>query len=254
MTNPPAKKSLGQNWLVNTGVAERIVQAAGLDDSSTVLEIGPGTGVLTTLLSESAGRVIAVEKDARLIGELRTRFTDNPRIRIEEGDALELDPTALGLESGGYTVVANLPYYITSHFIRMLLSAWPRPSSAVLMVQSEVAERMTAAAPDMNLLALSVSLYSAVERVMRVSRGSFRPVPSVDSAVVKLTPFVLEDTERTSRERALDVARRAFGQKRKMLTATLEESALLACGIEPSSRPQELPSDAWLCLAQRPSG
>ncbi len=227
-----AKKSLGQNFLVNPGVLARIVEAAGVAAGDTVLEIGPGTGTLTRALAATGASVLALEKDARLIEPLADAFRDVPNVRILAGDALQLDPAELGLQLGTWKLVENFPYYLTSLLIRLITESW-RPELAVLMVQREVAERLTAKAPDMNLLALSVQLYTLPERVMNVARGSFRPIPDVDSAVVRLV--IDPDTDRAHAERILAVAKRAFAHKRKQMKA----------GPRPGMRPQELSVDDW---------
>ncbi len=251
-----AKKSLGQNFLVNQGVVERIADAAGLTRDDTVLEVGPGTGTLTRALAARAGRVIAVEKDQRLIAELRASLPDN--VEVVEGDALTFDPAAHGLRAGEYAVVANIPYYITSHLIRTALESWPRPSLLVLTVQREVADRMAATPPHMNLLALSVQLVADVRTVMRVSRGSFRPVPDVDSTVVAITPHrnPPEDTRAV-----LALGRAAFAAKRKQLANSLighlgntrEDVAehIERVGIDPSTRPERLTIQQWFALTRK---
>ncbi len=243
MSSVPAKKSLGQNWLVNPGVLDRIVEAAAISANDTVLEIGPGTGALTERLVATGARIIAVEKDARLIESLRKRF---PNITVIEGDVLRSDPSDWRLATGNWKLVANIPYYLTSHLIRVLLEEWPLPSLAVLMVQAEVARRIMAVPPDMNLLALAVQLAAKPSIVMRVSRGSFRPVPDVDSAVIKIEPL---DTDLEVNRHILALARRAFGQKRKQLAGNIPREALLEAGIPPTARPQELSVDDWRKLA-----
>ena len=130
-----------------------------------------------------------------------------------------------------------------------MLEQWPSPSMAVLMVQEEVARRMMAAPPDMNLLALSVQLYAKPSKVIRVSRGSFRPVPDVDSAVVKLEVWDLNNELRASNEKVLRIAKKAFGQKRKQLKATIPVNALEQAAISPTTRPQELSVSDWVRLA-----
>ncbi len=240
-----AKKSLGQNFLVNEGVLDRIVAAAQLSRSDTVLEIGPGTGALTQRLVATGARVIAIEKDRRLIGPLSEQFADAPNVEILEGDILTLDIETLSI--GNYKVVANIPYYLTSHLLRLMLGQWPSPSLAVLMVQQEVAGRMMAVPPDMNLLALSVQLYAKPSVVMRVSRGSFRPVPDVDSAVVLIVPTASQE-QRAGAEKVLSIAKKAFGQKRKQLKATIPPEALERAALSPTARPQELSVSDWLRL------
>ena len=236
MSDIRAKKSLGQNWLVNEGVLDRIIAAARIAPGETVVEVGPGRGALTARLVAAGARVVAIEKDHRLTDALRGEF---PMATIIESDVLTADIASL--VPGPYKLVANIPYYLTSHLIRLMLESWPPPTLAVLMVQEEVARRMIAAPPDMNLLALSVQLATDVKLVMRVSRGSFRPIPDVDSAVVVLTPR-LRNTETGE---ILALARQAFEHKRKQLKATIPAEALTRAGIEPSRRPQELSLDEW---------
>ena len=179
------KKGLGQNFLVEPAHRARIIAAAELTQDDTVLEVGPGPGVLTELIAERAGRVIAVELDDRLIPFLHSRFAHQPQVSIVHADILKTDPAGL---TGGehYKVVANLPYYITSAVIRYLLECSVTPDLLVLTVQREVAERMVAAPPDMSLLALGVQFYCTGKIVARIPAGAFYPVPKVDSAVVRL--------------------------------------------------------------------
>ncbi|MCC6934488.1 MAG: ribosomal RNA small subunit methyltransferase A [Candidatus Yanofskybacteria bacterium] len=245
----PAKRSLGQNFLVNEGVLDRIVSAADIHPGDTVLEIGPGRGALTQKLAETGARIVAVEKDRRLIAPLTELFAAHTNVAIREGDVLKLDTDDLSLEAGAYKLVANIPYYLTGHLFRLMLEAWPPPSCAVLMVQREVADRIMAEPPDMNLLALSVRLHATPSIVMRVSRGSFRPIPDVDSAVVRLALSPLTAAERSSNKDILAIAKRAFGQKRKQLTASIDEAVLQAAGIPPHARPQELSVDDWRRIA-----
>lgn len=244
-----AKKSLGQNFLVNPHILERIVAAADVVTGDTVLEVGPGTGALTEHLAHTGVSVIAIEKDRRLIEPLQEKFASFKNVRIIAGDILTLNPGELGLSDARYKIVANIPYYLTSHLIRLALEQWPKPSVLVLMVQEEVARRMMASPPDMNLLALSVQLYADPVLIARVSRNSFRPVPNVDSAVVRLVPSVAA-TDTDLNLRILAVAKKAFGQKRKQLKATIPSETLQKAGIPVSVRPQELSLDQWSLIAQ----
>ena len=202
------KKGLGQNFLVDPAHRARIVAAADLTADDTVLEIGPGPGVLTELIAEQAGRVVAVELDDRLIPVLRERFAGQPHVSIVHADILKVDVGALiseptnqrisesangesrntqyAIRNTQYKVVANLPYYITSAAIRHLLESVPPPELLVLTVQREVAERMVASPPDMSLLALGVQFYATARIVEHIPAGAFYPKPKVDSAVVRL--------------------------------------------------------------------
>jgi 16S rRNA (adenine1518-N6/adenine1519-N6)-dimethyltransferase len=251
MRNIGANKTLGQNWLVNEGVADRIVAAAHPEKTDTILEIGPGKGVLTGRLVRHVGQLIAIEKDGRLVGPLREQFANTPNVSIHEGDVLELDPQALGLKAGEYKVVANLPYYITARFLRHMLSQWPAPKRAVLMIQREVSKRIQEQPGNMNMLALSVQAYAEIEKIMDVSRGSFRPTPDVDSTVIALTPKKLDQNDRDMTERALETARRSFENRRKQITSSQSKQLLLACNISPTARPQELSWEQWLCITEQ---
>lgn len=254
----PAKKSLGQNFLINTGVIARIIETAELNSNDTVIEVGPGTGNLTRALAERAGKVIAIEKDHRLISSLVSLEKQYSNLETLEADCLEMSKDFLSSLPSKYKVVANLPYYITSHFIRNIFEEWPQPELIVLMVQKEVAQRIMSRPPDMNLLALSVQYFSEPSIVMRVSKGSFRPIPSVDSAIIKLRPKgAAEPQEKDALFRLLKAG---FAEKRKMLinnlTAHLKIDKKRAleifelCNISAKVRAEELSLDTWLNLSR----
>jgi 16S rRNA (adenine1518-N6/adenine1519-N6)-dimethyltransferase len=272
MAHVKAKKSLGQNFLHDRVYLDKIVEAADLAADDLVLEIGPGEGVLTRELAARAAGVVAVELDDRLITPLRAMFaTQLQRVQIVHGDILELDPPALieelaagfsaGRLAGGlhYKVVANLPYYITSAVLRHLLEARRTPARAVVLVQLEVAERICAVPGDMSLLAVSIQYYAHPQLVQRVPAGAFRPVPKVDSAILRLDvyPQPLVDIPA---EQFFAVVRAGFGQKRKQLlnslTAGLSRpkaeviAALTSAGIDPMRRAETLALDEWAALCR----
>jgi len=257
MNNIVAKKSLGQNFLVNEGVVTKIVTAAELTPKDTVLEVGPGTGNLTRALIATGARIVAVEKDHRIIEDLNAEFSA-AQIEIVENDILEFKPNEYGLTEGNYKIVANLPYYITSHFIRTVFEEWPQPSLMVLMVQKEVAKRIMAKPPDMNLLALSVQYYAKPEIITYVSRGSFRPIPTVDSAVIKLTPRTEYSLPAEKETLFFSILKSAFGGKRKQLINTLPTiigknkqgtaELLTQIGLSPQTRPETVDLAHWLIL------
>ena len=278
------KKGLGQNFLVDPAHRARIVAAADLTSDDVVLEVGPGPGVLTELIAQQAGRVIAVELDNRLIPFLRQRFADQPHVTIVHGDILKLDAGRLMLEAVGqgpeaisdlqpvtrqlqpstfnlhYKVIANLPYYITSAVIRHLLESNPSPELLVLTVQREVAERMVASPPNMSLLALGVQFYCTAQIVGRIPAGAFFPQPKVDSAVVRLArrkQLVAVDVDPAE---VFQVARAGFGQPRKQLRNSLAaglglpaaaaERWLTEAGIAPQRRAETLSLEEWVLLAR----
>lgn len=238
ITKLPAKKSLGQNFLVNQGIADLIIEAGEISKEDTVIEVGPGKGILTSRLAKKALRVIAIEKDRRLIQELQQEF---PSTEVIEADILEFIPPG---DLGHYKIIANLPYYITSHFLKIILTEWPPFKKAVLMVQKEVAERMMAQPPHMNLLALSVQAYAEVKIIKKVAAGSFSPAPKVDSAIITLTPK--PGIKREETEAALSVAHTAFQKKRKKLSTIFTTLDILR-----EERPENLSLKQWLELAQK---
>ncbi|MBX4211581.1 MAG: 16S rRNA (adenine(1518)-N(6)/adenine(1519)-N(6))-dimethyltransferase RsmA [Candidatus Yanofskybacteria bacterium] len=245
-----AKKSLGQNFLVNQGIIQKIIDAAELKEEDTVLEIGPGTGLLTQVLVKHARTVIAVEKDASLIHILREQFKE---AEIIEADVLNFIPK---LPSRSYKVVGNIPYYLTSHLLRLVLEQWPTPERIIFMIQKEVAQRIMAKPPRMNLLALSVQYYSQPTVVARVSRGSFRPMPDVDSAVIKLMPRNI-----LANPKLFNLIRAGFAQKRKILSSNLADhtgktkeelqTILQELKIPEKSRAENLALEQWQELSKK---
>ena len=248
-------KGLGQNFLVDPVVLDRIVVAAELARTDVVLEVGAGLGTLTGRLARQAGHVVAVELDQRLIPVLEHVLSGLTNVTVVQGDILALDPAALlqsqigkSANAGEYTgkqigksanlqspisspqspipnphykVVANLPYYITSAVLRHLLEARLKPQRMVLTVQREVAERIVARPGQMSLLAVSVQFYGQPQLLFRVRPGSFYPSPEVESAVVRIDlyaepPVLVEDTGAFFR-----VVRAGFGQRRKQLRNAL---------------------------------
>ncbi len=248
-----AKKSLGQNFLINRGVLDKIINAAELDKNDTVIEIGPGTGVLTEKLAEKADKIIAIEKDRRLIEGLKEKFK-NTNVEIVEADVLKLDigelfrNYKLEIRNSNYKVVGNIPYYITSHLLKTISEEWARPKLIVLMVQKEVAQRITAKPPHMNLLALSVQFYAEPKIISYISRGSFRPMPKVGSAIIRLNPKD-ERLKPEFKKEFFKLTKTAFAGKRKQLKNTIGLEVLNKANIRPKARPEELSMDDWLNLA-----
>ncbi len=224
-----AKKSYGQNFLVDESVLAAIVQAAVGDDihsCSAVVEVGPGIGTLTQALAEEGfSRVVAVEKDRRLLPLLQRSLADYPAVRLVQADALAVDWTALLTPeegSGTVRVAANLPYYITTPLIMSLLESPQAFDRLVVMVQKEVADRMAAVpgGKDYGVLTLTVQYYSKVEIIRTVGADCFMPRPEVDSAVVLMQTrrpdYAVDDGGLFFR-----VVRAAFGQRRKTLANAL---------------------------------
>lgn len=256
LSNIRAKKSLGQNFLSNPVVLDKIIAAAELNKDDIILEIGPGRGDLTEKLSGKAGRVMAIEKDHRIIDGLRDKFKDT-NVEIIEGDILKLGIENLKFKESNYKVIGNIPYYITSNLLRTIFEKWPRPKLILLMVQKEVAQRIVARPPDMNLLALSVQIYSEPKIVSYVSRGSFRPIPKVDSAIIKLIP---RERQRKIGDIFFKVTKAGFLGKRKQLINNLSKNlglskeqaseTLRKAGLDEKIRAENLSLEQWGKLSE----
>jgi 16S rRNA (adenine1518-N6/adenine1519-N6)-dimethyltransferase len=252
-----AKKGLGQNFLIDSTALERIVAAAEIPPEAEVLEIGPGLGSLTRYLARAARQVVAVELDSALIPVLHEVLAGQENVRVVQGDILEQDPAAL-MSAGGYWVVANIPYYITSAVFRHLLEARVRPCRMVLTVQREVAERICAAPGDMSLLALSVQVYGQPRTAVRIPAGAFYPPPKVDSAVVRVDLGAEPRIPAEQLEDFFRLAKAGFSQKRKTLRNSLSgglgwgaaraEELLRAAGVDPMRRAETLSLEEWGAL------
>lgn len=251
-------KRLGQHFLTSRAVAKQIVFASGAGPKDIVLEIGAGKGMLTSELAKSAGRVVAVEKDPRLVKFLASAMRASD-ISIVEGDIRDLlrDKTFQKRLGKKYRVVANIPYYLTGQLFRLLLqNAFELPVSITMLVQKEVAERIIAKPPRMNMLALSVQSYGKTKIVRLVSKGCFRPQPKVDSGVIHIG----EISKMFFLRRHIDekgffaLLKRGFAHKRKLLKSNLggimKDSASIfrSCRVHPLSRSENLALDDWACL------
>lgn len=233
--NIRADKRLGQHFLAREDVLYEMVKAAGISKNDAVLEIGPGLGVLTTLLCKKAGEVVAVEKDSRFVPILEKVTRQFKNICIIKEDVLKLDIENLQNElSFKFKVVANLPYYITSPIIMKLLSNRHIISLAVIMVQKEVAERLISSpgTKDYGILTIAVGLHADVEMVCNVSKNAFIPPPKVDSAVVKIIPRKSPRVKLYDEELFFEVVRASFGQRRKTIRNSLKNSLNLPIDIK----------------------
>ena len=255
-----AKHGLSQNFLADPDVLEAILAEADPGPGHRVLEIGPGLGLLTAGLLDAGASVTAVELDRGLAAFLRERFEvplDAGALRLIEGDALDQD--LVGLLEPPYDVVANLPYHITSPILHALLGRAPRPERAVLMVQREVAERIAAPPGKMSYLSVFVQYHARVRIAFPVPAGAFEPAPAVESAVIVVEPFDIDDRLDPEAEDALwRLVQAAFRERRKMIHNVLSRqlpihpdrvtAALAGAGIDPDRRPQTLAVGEWLAL------
>jgi 16S rRNA (adenine1518-N6/adenine1519-N6)-dimethyltransferase len=248
------KKGLGQNFLVDQASLRKVMQAAELSDQEAVLEIGAGLGSLTVLLAQAAREVVAIELDADLIPPLRDVLSPYANVRLIQGDILQLEPAALFDEgTTAFSVVANIPYYITAAILRHLLEGKRRPRQMILTLQLEVAQRICASPGEMSLLALSIHLYGTPSMVARIPAGAFYPKPKVDSAVLRLQ--VAEKPRLTDTELFFRLAKAGFSQKRKTLRNALAaglalsvsqvQSLLEAAQIDPQRRAETLSLEEW---------
>ena len=258
-----SKPRLGQHFLVNDSNAARIVDALGDISHSTVLEIGPGRGVLTSLLAKRTRRLIAIELDRVLAAQLRMKFALYPNVEIIEGDVLAIDfSTLFGPKPGAsrpglvqtpepVPVVGNLPYYITSDILLRFFEFRQCFSTIVIMVQKEVADRL-AATPgtrDYGLLSATAQLYAKVERLFTLPPGAFSPPPKVHSSVVRLTMSPRVNALNVDEEDFIHFLKLSFGQKRKTLWNNLKteyapdllKEALREAGVKPTVRAETLP-------------
>ncbi|MFN8530283.1 MAG: 16S rRNA (adenine(1518)-N(6)/adenine(1519)-N(6))-dimethyltransferase RsmA [Anaerolineae bacterium] len=267
MTNPKQlldqleilpKKSLGQNFIHDPNVLEKIVTIADLGRDDTVLEIGPGTGALTEHLAPLAREVIAVEIDERMEPILQARFSPTSNVRVVFADILQTNLREL--VPSNYVVVANLPYYITSAILRHLLETDHRAKRLILTVQLEVAERLIAKPGDMSLLSVSVQYYAKPKIAARINKAVFYPRPDVDSAVVRLDTYDKPPVEVPSDEAFFRIVRAGFAQKRKQLKNSLGDTLPMShdaaaarieqAGIDPRRRAETLTLQEWAALSR----
>ena len=259
---PQNKPKLGQHFLISDEAAARIVDALGDVSQSTVLEIGPGRGILTTPLARRARRLIAVELDRVLAAQLRLKFGMARNVEIIEADILAIDLDSLfgpkpGLGRPGIEikpqpakVVGNLPYYITSDILLRLFEFSKYFESIVIMVQREVAERIAAepGGSEYGLLSATAQLYARVESLFTLPPGAFAPPPKVHSSVLRLTISPRQEELGVAGDGFIDFLRQSFGQKRKTLWNNLKEKyeaarlkrALAEAKVKPTARAETL--------------
>lgn len=251
---PTPKKSLGQHWLFDSKSLGAICDAALVQPTDTVLEVGPGLGPLTVELTQRAKKVIAVEFDEQLARELPARVPAK-NLQVVHQDILRFDLSTLPAD---YKVVANIPYYLTSNLVRHLLESPTPPHTVVILIQKEVAQRLAARPGDMSILAVSAQFYAEVNLGVVVTADKFDPPPKVDSQVVILTrrpqPLFTDITPK----QLFRMVKAGFSEKRKTLRNSLSgglqltkaeaEDMLVHAGIPPSTRAEQLSLDQWHAL------
>ena len=251
------RKALGQNFLVDGSALQTVADAAELSHADTVIEVGPGPGVLTTRLAERAGRVIAIELDGAFAALLERRGI--PNLQVVHQDVLR---TAPGVLAGGqaYKMVGNLPYSIGAAVLRHFLEAMPQPTRIVVTLQKEVANNICAAPGDLGILGISVQVYGSPKIIRVIPPGSFFPPPKVHSAIVAISVYVEPRVPRDLLPRFFTTVRAGFSTPRKQLRNSLanglripgEESRdiLRRADIDPVRRPETLSVDEWRRVAE----
>jgi len=255
----PAKPKLGQNFLIDAQAVERIAASLGDLSGHTLVEIGPGAGAITGALAARAAHVLAVELDGELAAHLRTRFPAES-VTVVEQDVLNFDFAAASAAAGErLAVVGNLPYGITSHILLKLAASHAALDRAVLMVQREVADRITAdpGSRDYGLLSVTVQIYGPAQNLFTLPPGSFSPPPDVHSTVFRWRFAPHFDELGLDEESFLPFVRKAFAQKRKTLANNLRAagvapaavmSALASAGVDPRARAEALTLEAFAAL------
>jgi len=251
------KKLFGQNFLLSEKVLKQIARVAGDGFDGTILEIGPGLGFLTEQLLKRPGRIVAIEKDRLLASYLKNKFEDAGNFELLEDDALKIladEKFTLAFED--YRVAANLPYYLTSRFMRIMLELENPPKEMILMVQKEVADRICAQPPKTNLLATAIQYFAKPKKLFKVQKSCFWPQPRVDSAVIKIT--TMEARPKEDKEKFFSLVKTGFSQKRKTLFSNLKKSlkidesalnsAFIACNLDKKTRAETLSQDEWKYL------
>ena len=255
-----AKKGLSQNFLVDRAALDKIVAAAEIEKGDKIIEVGPGVGTLTTELIEKSDSVTSIELDSTLATLLSEQLSERENFNLIEGDVLDTNIGEI-VQSDPYKVVANIPYAITSKIIKLFLTLSNKPTSLVMLVQKEVAERICAKPGQMSVLAISVQLYGVPEIVDIVKADSFFPAPKVDSAIIRIR---IDNSEEKvvppSEKNFFRCVKIGFSSKRKKLANNLMSGYHLdrknvsdiinKIGLEEGVRAQDLTISQWNQLSQ----
>ncbi len=258
-----AKKSLGQHFLKSEKALRQIVEAGTIKPMDTILEIGPGTGILTNQLLQQAKQVVAVEKDRELIQYLSENFTsdiEGRKLVILDKDILSFDPATMQWYGKTYKLIANIPYYITGAIIEQFLSARFQPSQMVLLIQKEVAERIVARDHKESVLSIAVKAYGKPHIIDKVPKGAFSPAPKVDSAIISIKDISRAFFSDCDETLFFSLLKSLFGKKRKQIGGSLAEymgnktnalEVLNHIHIDPKTRPEDMMLNDWKSLVQQ---
>ncbi len=233
-----AKKSLGQNFLKSKKALLAMIEAGKVSANDIVLEVGPGLGALTESLLATGAKVIAIEKDDRLIELLGEKFSKeifSGQLKIVHGDILEINLNSLKLKTGAYKLIANIPYYITGQIFRKFLAGDVQPEKIVILVQKEIADRIVAHDKKESLLSLSVKVYGKPRKIMKVGKENFSPKPKVDSAILLVDNISKKFFENITEESFFQIIKAGFAHKRKVLISNLKDFAKKTAKIDPKT-------------------
>ncbi len=258
------QKKFGQNFLINEALPQRIASECGAGENDGVLEIGPGIGTMTAELCKAAGKVVAVEIDKSLIPVLAETLGEFDNVKVINSDIMKTDIVSLMKEEfdgKDVYICANLPYYITTPILMLLLEGEYKFKKMTFMVQKEVADRLCANAGDSDYGAVtaSVNYYGKIEKLFNVGAGNFMPAPKVDSAIIQITPYEEPPVKVKDEKLFFRIIKAAFEQRRKTLTNALSgkvgvdkagiQNALTECGFDTNIRGERLSIDDFAKLA-----
>ena len=220
------QQKLGQVFLKDQSIINKIIQAGEINQNDLILEIGPGKGALTQALLKTNAQVIAIEKDFQLIQFLQKHFQDYPNLKLIHQDIRDfIKKGEYKILKNQYKVIGNIPYYLTSYLIQLLLELKTKPQNIILMIQKEVAQRIIAQPLKMNLLAVSVQLYAQPKIITYVPKIAFYPQPKVDSAIIEITPYPVETINKKLKnlnsKYFFKIVKAGFKQPRKLLINNL---------------------------------
>ncbi len=248
-------KRMGQSFLIDKNILDKIIETAHISKDNIILEIGSGLGNLTKRLAQKAKKVIAIEKDKKLIEPLKNTLREYDNVEIIQGDILK-NELKLPLN---YKIIANIPYYLTSSLIRKFLESENQPQEMTLLIQKEVAQRMTTKPPRMNLLSISVQFYAQPEITFHVSKNCFWPKPKVDSALIKMSE--IKKPKGVDIERFFQLVKVGFSSPRKQLVNNLSsklgldrggiKKTLIDIGLDEKIRAEGLRIEDWVKLSSK---